>query len=77
MSDEADTDARRRETEPLHARAEVELRVVSWRVARLVGAGYGQNDALALALDPRVDLHVAIGLLRDGCPVATALRILT
>lgn len=47
-----------------------------WRIASLVAAGYPEEEALLLALDPDVDLHVAVGLLAHGCPLAVALRIL-
>ena len=50
--------------------------VRSWRVQELVRAGYRPWDAFLLSLRPDVDLHVAVGLLKKGCPVETALRIL-
>lgn len=53
-----------------------ELRVVLWRVSTLRSAGYDDDAALDLALDRRVDLHLAVGLLARGCPQDTALRIL-
>lgn len=51
-------------------------RVIQWRAQELARAGYGEHDALRLALRADVDLHLAIELLRQGCPSATALRIL-
>ena len=51
-------------------------RVACWRVEQLVRAGYGEVEALLLAELGDVDLHVAVDLLQQGCPVDTALRIL-
>lgn len=53
-----------------------EERVISWRRDELARAGYEQRLALKLALRKHVDLHLAIDLLRRGCPPETALRIL-
>ncbi len=50
--------------------------VTSWRVERLLEAGYGAEAALVLALDRDVDLHRAVSLLERGCPADTALQIL-
>ena len=50
--------------------------VTSWRIERLVGAGYPEDAALVLALDRDVDLHLAVSLLERGCPPDTALQIL-
>ena len=50
--------------------------VVSWRIERLLAAGYDGESALVLALDRDVDLHAAVELLERGCPVDTALQIL-
>lgn len=58
------------------AAATDEDRVVDWRARQLRAAGLEELDALELALRRDVDLHVAVRLLRDGCPVATARRIL-
>lgn len=56
---------------------ETELaRVVDWRKAELVRAGYDDRAARRLAERLDVDLHRAIDLLRVGCPPETALRIL-
>ena len=51
-------------------------RVVEWRKAELVRAGYDESAARRLAERLEVDLHRAIDLLRQGCPSETALRIL-
>jgi hypothetical protein len=59
------------------ARAEHERdTVTSWRVERLLEAGYGGDAALVLALDRDVDLHFAVSLLQRGCPPDVALQIL-
>jgi hypothetical protein len=50
--------------------------VLTWRRDELVRAGYGKRAALAIALDGKIDLHVAVDLIRAGCPERTALRIL-
>lgn len=47
-----------------------------WRHAELLRAGYSPADAVVLSGRPDVDLHVAVKLIRDGCSVETALRIL-
>lgn len=51
-------------------------RVERWRRERLVEAGYDARDAAALAQRVDVDLHLAVALVRRGCPPATAVRIL-
>jgi hypothetical protein len=50
--------------------------VLSWRVERLLDAGYDGEAALVIGLDPGIDLHRAVELVRAGCLPATALRIL-
>ena len=47
-----------------------------WRFEQLERAGYPTADALVLSGRSDVDLHQAIGLLNDRCPVSAALRIL-
>jgi hypothetical protein len=54
---------------------EAEL-IRSWRLEELVRAGYARPAAEQLAELGYVDLHLATGLLRRGCPADTALRIL-
>jgi len=51
-------------------------RVAHWRLEQLVRAGYEETAALVLADLVDVDLHVAVDLIRQGCPSDTALRIL-
>lgn len=46
-----------------------------WRLQELERAGYPHAEALELS-GRTVDLHLAIGLLEQGCPVETAMRIL-
>ncbi len=58
------------------ARAEESERIVAWRYEVLARAGYREEDALELAADAGVDLHVACDLVERGCPPRTALRIL-
>lgn len=50
--------------------------VEAWRADRLLAAGFPDEVAVALAADHGVDVHVAVGLLEQGCPLVTALRIL-
>jgi hypothetical protein len=50
--------------------------VVVWRAEQLELAGYGAAAAAELAARQDVDLHVAIGLLGEGCPADLALKIL-
>jgi hypothetical protein len=52
------------------------VRVAHWRFASLRCAGYNRRSARTLALRRDVDLHLAAHLLRTGCPVETARRIL-
>ncbi|MGZ8688184.1 MAG: hypothetical protein ACXWZP_07125 [Gaiellaceae bacterium] len=54
-----------------------DARVLHWRAERLIAAGYDGETALLLAFDTTVDLHQATDLVERGCPVATAVRILT
>ena len=54
-----------------------DARVLHWRAEQLIAAGYDGETALVLAFDTNVDLHQATDLVERGCPVATAVRILT
>ena len=57
-------------------RHETELgELLSWRVQRLVAAGFADRDALILAGDTRLDLHALLDLIDRGCPPALAARI--
>jgi hypothetical protein len=57
-------------------REEEAERVRLWRLEELQRAGYERMMARSLAERSYVDLHLATALLRRGCPVDTALRIL-
>ncbi len=57
-------------------REEEAERVRAWRLEELQRAGYERMMARTLAERADVDLHLATALLRRGCPVDTALRIL-
>ena len=50
--------------------------VVRWRMSVLLRAGYLWDDALELAMDTQVDLHLAVDLVNRGCASETARRIL-
>ena len=50
--------------------------VLLWRIAQLDRAGYNGECAVELAMASDVDLHIAADLLKRGCPVETATRIL-
>ena len=50
--------------------------VLRWRFTMLLRAGYGTGDALAIAANAKIDLHVAEDIVRRGCPPATAAQIL-
>lgn len=52
------------------------LRVLRWRFTQLTRVGYLPEQAVILAAAGDIDLHVAIDLVRRGCPPSTALRIL-
>jgi hypothetical protein len=53
-----------------------ESELFDWRFSALTRAGYSNADAWLLAAAKDVDLRVAERLLLQGCPPATALRIL-
>jgi hypothetical protein len=50
--------------------------IEAWRVEALERAGYLHADAQEIAARPDIDLHVAIDLLKSGCPSQLALKIL-
>jgi hypothetical protein len=50
--------------------------VEAWRAEQLESAGYRPEEAAKLARRADVDLHVAIDLVRQGCPAELALQIL-
>jgi hypothetical protein len=53
-----------------------ELGVEDWRFQQLTVAGWPEQQALVLAADPDVDLHLACDLLAHGCDLGLALEIL-
>jgi hypothetical protein len=54
-----------------------ELQILSWRLRRLLEAGFGIELAEGLAADRRMDLHALLSLVERGCPPALAARILS
>jgi hypothetical protein len=64
--------------EPGGSTAEVEAEdgILSWRLEELIAAGYEPDDALLLAKQMEIDLHLATELPLRGCPHKTAVRIL-
>jgi hypothetical protein len=55
-------------------RLDEELGVFRWRTRRLLGIGYGPEEATRLAFSP-VDIHELEHLIGNGCPLETAVRI--
>ena len=53
-----------------------EVSVVRWRMLVLLRSGYAWDDALELATQTDVDLHLAVDLVDRGCASETARRIL-
>jgi hypothetical protein len=51
-------------------------RVIDWRRRELQRAGYDDQSAREIAEHVEIDLHRAIDLLKSGCPLETAVRIL-
>jgi len=54
----------------------VDAQVTAWRLRQLQAAGVPAPLDRALARETRIDLHVFIGLVEEGCPPALAVRIL-
>jgi hypothetical protein len=50
--------------------------VADWRRNRLIDTGFTPALAVAIACDPRYDLHVLIELVERGCRPDLAARIL-
>jgi hypothetical protein len=53
-----------------------EARVLGWRLEELERAGYDRAAAWGVAERTEIDLHLAVGIRRAGCPPDMALRIL-
>jgi hypothetical protein len=51
-------------------------RVIDWRRRELRRAGYDEESARRIAERVEIDLHRATDLLKSGCPLETAVRIL-
>lgn len=51
-------------------------KILNWRIDYLMRAGYDAEEAVLIAKDFKVDLHVAGDLLESGCDPTTALLIL-
>jgi hypothetical protein len=49
--------------------------VASWRERQLLGAGFEERAAAAIAADPAYDLHALLELVESGCPPELAARI--
>jgi len=63
-------------TAPVGAIALMGLDVLTWRYEELERAGYPTAAAIALAERAEVDLHEAVALLQNGCPLQLTMRIL-
>jgi hypothetical protein len=50
--------------------------VLRWRFSLLVHAGYEDCEAIVIASNTAIDVHLAEDLVRRGCPSGTAVRIL-
>ena len=49
-------------------------RVEHWRAEELIRAGFDPSDAVALAARHDIDLHFAVELIEQGCPVRDGAR---
>ena len=63
------------ETAPRDSDTEIE-RIEAWRAEELKRAGYDRRATNRIATRHDVDLHIAVDLLRRGCPQHLALNIL-
>lgn len=52
------------------------IKMYEWRCEELQEAGYDEEAASLVAAQSDIDLHEACDLMKRGCPVETALRIL-
>lgn len=53
------------------------VRILQWRRDELFRGGYPDEWALSLSFSKTVDIHRACDLLRQGCPVSVAVKILS
>jgi hypothetical protein len=60
----------------VHRVLDEEERIVVWRAEELERAGFRPAIAKALAAHKDVDLHLALDLVKNGCPHDTAIRII-
>jgi hypothetical protein len=60
-----------------HLQIRDELSIEDWRYQQLVKAGWPEAQALALAANHQVDLHLACDLLAKGCDPDVAWQIVT
>ena len=61
----------------LHVLEDTELdKIERWRTEELERAGYGTRAAERLATRHDIDLHLAVGLLEQGCSPELAIKIL-
>ena len=61
----------------LHVLEDTELdKIERWRTEELERAGYGTRSAERLATRHDIDLHLAVGLLEQGCSPELAIKIL-
>lgn len=61
----------------LHVLEDTELeKIERWRAEELERAGYGTRSAGRLAARHDIDLHLAVGLLEQGCSPELAVKIL-
>jgi hypothetical protein len=56
--------------------ASAELGIEDWRYHQLLAAGWPEQQALVLAANHEIDLHLACDLLTQGCDLALAWEIL-
>jgi hypothetical protein len=68
--------AARAEAQADSRRQDESVALLAWRFQRLLGIGIEPDQALRLASQSSVDCHALVALVRRGCPLGLALRIL-
>ena len=64
-------------TAEMQERPDIQIELVErWRAESLARVGYDPESAAVLAASHEVDLHLAVRLVENGCPVDLALQIL-